>query len=122
MNRALNIATALVLFVFGIAQGLLGVFFHDVGPAPLAAIGFDAAILATCLLGAWALQRPIGAVAPAVGWVAVVFGLTSGTASGSVLIEASMAGEWFLFGGSVCAMAGVIAAFVRWSRSSRARL
>ncbi len=121
MNRALTLATLLVLLAFGMAQGLLGVFLHAVGPAPLAALGFDAAITATCLLGGWGLRRPLGAVAPAIGWLAVVFVMAAGTAGGSILIEASTAGEWFLFGGSVCAMAGVIAAFAVWSRSARAR-
>ncbi len=116
MNRALTLATVLMLCAFGMAQGLLGVFLHSVGPAPLAALGFDAAIIATCLLGGWALRRPIGAVAPAIGWLAVVLVMAGGTADGSILIEASSGGEWFLFGGSACAMAGVIAAFVVWSR------
>ena len=122
MNRALTIATALALCAFGAAQGLLGVFFHGIGPAPpLVAIGFDVAILASCLLGGWGLRRPIGAAAPAVGWFAVVFVMALVPASGSILIEASAAGELFLFGGLVCAMAGVIAAIMLWSRSARAR-
>lgn len=121
MNRFLTLATFGVLCAFGMAQGLLGAFLHGIGPVPLAALGFDAAIIATCLLGGWALERPIGAVGPAAGWFAVVFLMASGTSTGSVLIEASTAGEWFLFGGSVSAMAGVIAAFVMWSRPARAR-
>jgi hypothetical protein len=41
--------------------------------------------------------------------------LAMGTAGGSVLITNTGAGQWFLFGGAVCAAAGVVIGFVRWS-------
>jgi len=98
----------LALFAFGIGQAVIGVFFHAAGPAPLAAIGFDAAILATCALGGWGARSAAGALAPAAGWLVAAFMLASGPGrSGSVLIEASAAGEWFLFGGALSAVAGL---------------
>jgi hypothetical protein len=115
-DAALTIVTCVMLALFGMAQALVGAFFYGAGPAPLASIGFDLAILATCLLGGWGLGRRLGAVAPAVGWFLAAFVLASGTGGGSVLIAASAAGEWFLFGGAACATSGVIAALTIWSR------
>ena len=116
MSRGLTTLTYLALLLFGIAQGVVGAFFYGVGPDPLAAVGFDVAILATCLLGAWGTQRALGGLAPAVGWFIATFVLASGTGSGSVIITASSAGEVFLFGGAIGAMIGVVAGFTVWAR------
>jgi Family of unknown function (DUF6113) len=120
-GAALTVATYLMLVLFGVAQAVVGTFFYGSGPAPLASLGFDVAIATTCLLGAWGLDRPSGGLAPAAGWIIVVFLLASGTAGGSVLIAADSAGEWFLFGGAAAAAAGVIAAFTIWSRAGIAK-
>jgi hypothetical protein len=120
-DRALTVAAYAALFLFGLAQALLGAFFYASGPGPLAAIGFGAAILATCLLGGWGTGSPIGGLAPAVGWFALTFLLANGTSNGSVVITATTAGEWFLFGGSVCAAVGVVACFAVWSGSAKSR-
>jgi hypothetical protein len=111
-DRALTVATYAMLLVFGAAQGVLGSFYYGSGPVPLAALGFDLAILATCLFGAWGLRRPAGAIAPAAGWIAATFLLAAGTSAGSVLVTATTAGEWFLFGGAAAVAAGVVIAFV----------
>ena len=113
---ALTVATCVMLGLFGMLQALVGTFFYGVGPAPAAAIGFDLAILATCLIGGWGLGRPLGGVVPAIGWFIVAFVLASGTGGGGVLIAASTAGEWFLFGGAACAMAGMVGAATIWSK------
>lgn len=105
-----------MLGLVGMVQALVGAFFYGVGPAPVAAICFDLAMLATCLIGGWGLARPLGGVIPAIGWFIVAFVLASGTGGGSVLITASAAGEWFLFGGAACATAGMVAAMTIWSR------
>jgi hypothetical protein len=120
-DAALTVVTCVMLGLFGMAQALVGAFFYGVGPAPIASIGFDLAILATCLLGVWGLGRPLGGVIPAIGWFIVAFVLASGTAGGSVLITASTAGEWFLFGGAACATAGIVAVLTIWSRSGQGR-
>jgi hypothetical protein len=119
-DMSLTIAVYLALVLFGLAQGVLGTFFYGSGPAPLAALGFDAAIFATCLLGAWGLRRPAGGLAPAVGWIVAAFVLANGTSGGSVLIAAATAGEVFLFGGAASVAVGVVVAFTVWSRSARA--
>jgi len=116
-DSGLTIATCVLLALFGMAQALLGAFFYGAGPAPLASIAFDLAIAGTCLLGGWGLHRPLGGVIPAIGWFVVAFVLATGTSGGSVLITASAAGEWFLFGGAACATAGMVAAITIWSRS-----
>jgi hypothetical protein len=113
--------TYLALLLFGIAQGVVGAFFYGVGPDPLAAVGFDVAILATCLLGAWGTQHGLGGFAPAAGWFIATFVLASGTGAGSVIITASSGGEVFLFGGAVGAMIGVVAGFTLWARRGSAK-
>jgi len=120
-DQALTIATYVALFLFGMAQALLGTFFYSVGPAPLLALGFDVAILATCLLGSWGTGRASAAFAAAAGWYVVAFILASGTKGGSVLITATLPGETFLFGGAAAAMVGLIVAFTVWSRARLAK-
>jgi hypothetical protein len=117
----LTVVTYVVLVLFAMAQALLGTFFYGVGPAPLAALGFDLAIFATCLLGSWGTGRPSGAFAVAAGWYVVTFILATGTRGGSVLITASVAGETYLFGGAAAAMIGLIVAFTIWSRARLAK-
>jgi hypothetical protein len=116
VSRGLTTLTYLALFGFGIAQGLVGAFCYGIGPAPLAAVGFDLAILATCLFGAWGTQHALGGFAPAAGWFIATFVLASGSSSGSVIITASSAGEVFLFGGAVAAMIGLVVGFALWAR------
>lgn len=118
---ALTVAAYLALVLFGVAQGLLGSFFYAVGPAPFAALGFGVAILATCLLGGWGMRSTAGALAPAAGWFALVFLLATGTSGGSVLITATTAGEWFLFGGSAFVAVGVVTCFAVWSAPASRR-
>lgn len=111
----------LALFLLGAVQGLIGTFQYSRGPAPLAAILFDLVILATCVLGSWGMRTALGGVLPAAGWVLVTLVLSSVSAGGSILITATLAGEWFLFGGAVSAVAGAVYAFARWSRASQDR-
>jgi hypothetical protein len=116
VSRAQAICTYLALFLFGMAQGVLGAFFYNSGPPPLASLGFDLLILGTCLLGAWGTGHAVGAFLPAAGWFIATFVLASGTRGGSVIVSATSGGEWFLFGGAAGAMLGVIAGFTIWAR------
>jgi len=120
-GRAVTVGAYLALFLLGMAQAILGAFFYDSGPVPIAAIGFGAAIFGTCLLGGWGLRRPAGALAPAAGWLIAAFVLASGTSGGSVLITATTAGTWFLFGGAASAAAGLVTVFLVWSGPRRSR-
>jgi hypothetical protein len=78
-------------------------------------VGFAVLIGVTCVLGAWGTGRPLGGLMPAAGWLVTSLVLSSGTSGGSVLITNTAAGKWFLFGGALCAAAGVVTGFVRWS-------
>jgi hypothetical protein len=107
------------LFALGAVQGLIGTFQYSRGPVPLAAICFDLAILATCLLGARGMRSGAGGALPAAGWFVVTVLLSSGNGD-SVLITDSVAGKWFLFGGALCAAAGAVIGFARWSKVAQA--
>ena len=118
---AVTVLAYLALLLLGAAQGLLGTFHYSQGPAPLTSVLFDLAILATCVLGSHGMRTALGGVLPAIGWFAVTLLLSSGSAGGSILITATTAGEWFLFGGAVTTAAGAVYAFAKWSRPSRDR-
>lgn len=109
-SAALSGAAAyFVMFLAGLAEGVLGSFQYDravIGPVPAAALAFDAVILASCALGGWGLQAVPGALFPAIGWFVASFGLAMPRAGGSVIITATGPGEWYLYGGSLCALAG----------------
>jgi hypothetical protein len=106
-----------MLFLLGIAEGVIGAFQYSggIGPFPGAALGFAALILVTCVLAARGMRRPVAGLMPAVGWFAASFVLAMRTAGGSIVITNTAAGKWFLFGGAVCAAAGVVASFTVWS-------
>jgi hypothetical protein len=106
-----------LLFLLGAMEGLIGCFqfSHSVGSVPVAALAFCAVLLATCVLAGAGMHSPLGALAPAVGWLVASFVLTLPTAAGSVIVTNTSAGRWFLYGGAVCAAVGVAASF-RWRR------
>jgi Family of unknown function (DUF6113) len=112
-------ATYGVLFLVGAVEGLIGSFQYSrmAGPVPLAALLFCAAILATCLLGAWAMRSVSGALAPAAGWILASLVLSMPVSNGSVIISDSAAGKWYLYGGTVSALAGVALSFGGWIRT-----
>ena len=108
-----------LLLVLGVAEGLLGVFWYggSLGPVPVAALGWAAGILVTCVGAAWGMQAATAGLMPAVGWFAAVFIMAMPTRGGSVLITNTSAGKWFLYGGTVCALAGVVASFATQGRA-----
>lgn len=98
-----------LLFLLGLAEGVVGSFQYGravVGPVPLAALGFCAAIGVTCGLAGWAMRSTAGGLLPALGWFIASFGLAMPNPGGSVIIANISAGKWYLYGGSVCALAG----------------
>jgi hypothetical protein len=116
-----TVAGYVALCLLGALLALIGTFQYSQGPAPLAAILFDLAILATCVLGSVGMRSALGGVLPAAGWFVVTLILTTSSAGGSILVTNTAAGEWFLFGGAVCAAAGGVYAFAAWSKPSRDR-
>ncbi len=120
-QRALIAACYLVLLVLGIMLGLIGSFQYSQSPVPLVAILLDLAIFLACLLGGWGMRSYAGGIVPAIGWFVASFVLSMGRANGSVIITATAAGEWFLYGGALAAAAGAAATFVLWSRAKTRR-
>ena len=115
--RAITVAVYVVLFVLGALQGLVGSFQYSQSPVPLVAIILDVAIFATCVLGGWAMRSLNGALLPAVGWILASFIMSMGNSEGSVIITATTAGEWYLYGGAIASLAGVAAALFRSAHS-----
>ena len=114
-----SLSAYLMLALLGALQALIGSFQYSRGPAPLAAVCFDALILATCLLSGWGMQTAVGGFVPGAGWLLTAFVLASGTPSGTILITNTTAGEWFLFGGAASAAAGWLVSYLRWSNLAR---
>lgn len=108
-----------LLFLLGALEGLIGCFqfSHVTGPVPVASLILAALILVTCVLGAAGMGSAAGALLPAAGWLLVSVVLTLPTPGGSVIVTNTTAGAWYLYGGSVCAAAGVVYAFVTRSRA-----
>jgi hypothetical protein len=116
-----TVTAYVVLFVLGMVQGLIGTFQYSQGPAPLTSILFDLGILATCVLAAWGMRTALGGVLPAAGWLLVTLVLSSAPVGGSVIVTATPAGEWFLFGGAVAAVAGAVIAVALWGARRHSR-
>ena len=112
-----------MLFLLGAVQGVIGSFQYSwtAGPVPVAAIACCAVLLATCLLGAWSMRSVSGAVAPAAGWIVAAFVLSMPVSNGSVIITNTAAGRWYLYGGTLCAVAGVVLSFPGWIRRAGTR-
>ena len=111
-----------VLFALGAFQGLIGTFQYSRPPQPLIAVGFAVLIFVTCAGCGWGVGTFSGALLPAVGWIIVSFVLASERPNGSVIITATAAGEWYLYGGALgCAAGAVTAFFLRVRRSALLR-
>ena len=116
-----TVAVYAMLFLLGAVQGVIGSFQYSswmAGSVPVAALVCCAVLLATCLLGAWAMRSVGGALAPAVGWIVAAFVLSMPVSNGSVIIANTAAGKWYLYGGTLCAVAGVVLSFPAWIRSA----
>ena len=117
-QRALTAVSYLMLFLLGAFQGLIGSFRYGQAPAPLIAIILAVVIFATCVACGWGLGTFGGGLLPAVGWIITSFILAMSRPNGSVIIMASAAGEWYLYGGALaCAVGSVTAFIIRVGRS-----
>ena len=113
-----------VLFLLGLAEGVLGSFQYsraDIGGVPLSAIGFAVALFVTCWLASRAMQGLPGALMPAIGWFVASFVLAMPNTGGSVIIANTTAGEWYLYGGAVCALLGLGTTLVSSFRTQGSR-
>src|SRR6516225_453423 len=113
-------ASYAVLFLLGVVQAVIGSFQYSwaAKPVPVAALVCCAVILATCLLGAWAMRSPSGAIVPGMGWIIASFVLSMPVSNGSVIITNTTPGKWYLYGGTISVAAGVVLAFVGAARGA----
>jgi hypothetical protein len=96
----------LLLFVFGVLQGLIGSFQFSQSPAPLIAIVLVVILFVTCLACGWGFRTFAGGLVPALGWVLASFIMAMPRPNGSVVITATAAGEWYLYGGALACLLG----------------
>lgn len=112
-QRRTSTAAYILLFVLGLLQGVIGSFQYSQGPVPFIAILLAVIIFATCVFGGWGLNSVTGGIVPALGWFIASFALSAGSAQGTVIITATSAGEWYLYGGAVAALLGAGVTFIR---------
>jgi hypothetical protein len=108
---------SLALFVLGVAQGVIGSFQYSRSPAPFIAILLVLILFATCVLAGWGLRTYRGGILPALGWILASFILAMPRPNGSVIISATSAGEWYLYGGALAAACGAAVSFWTWLRA-----
>jgi hypothetical protein len=116
-GRLIVVGGYCMLLLLGLMEGMIGSFQYSraLGSFPAAAVAFAVGIGVTCVLGAWGMSRPLGGLMPAVGWFIASFVMAMSTPGGSIVITNTGPGKWFLFGGAICALVGVVFSFLRWS-------
>jgi hypothetical protein len=118
----LTAASYVMLFLFGAFQGMIGSFSYGRSPAPLIAIVLGVIIAATCIGCGWGVGTFAAGLLPAVGWILVSFILAMPRPNGSVVVTASAAGEWYLYGGALACLIGAVTSyFIRLRRSAPPR-
>lgn len=121
-QRTVTAAGYVMLFVLGALQGIIGSFQYSRSPAPLIAIILVVIIFATCAACGWGIGTFGAGLLPGVGWILASFILSMPRPNGSVIITASTAGEWYLYGGAIACVAGCVTTFfIRVTRSVRPR-
>ena len=108
----------LALFLLGLVQGFIGSFQYSRSPIPLIAIILIVVIFLTCAACGWGVGTLGAGVLPAIGWILASFFLAMPKSNGSVIITATTAGEWYLYGGALASAAGAVTSFFLRLRSS----
>jgi hypothetical protein len=117
-QRTVTAVGYVLLFVLGAVQGLIGSFQYSQSPAPLIAIILAVIIFATCLACGWGLGTFTAALLPAAGWILASFILAMPRPNGSVVITATTAGQWYLYGGALACAVGCLSSFFTKIRRS----
>ncbi len=107
-QRTLTALGYVMLFVLGALQGLIGSFQYSQPPTPLIAIILALVIFFTCAGCGWGIGTFGAALLPAVGWIVASFVLSMPRPNGSVIITATAAGEWYLYGGALACVLGCL--------------
>jgi hypothetical protein len=110
-QRALTVVGYVALFLLGLAQGFIGSFQYGQSPTPVIAIILIVVIFITCLACGWGVGTMSAGVLPAIGWILASFFLAMPKSNGSVIITATAAGEWYLYGGALASAAGAVGSF-----------
>ncbi|WP_214327050.1 DUF6113 family protein [Nonomuraea sediminis] len=107
-EAALKGAAYGMLFVLGLAMGLVGGFTQafKVGVVPVAAIIWVIVLFCVCLAAGRVMRARLAAALPALGWLLVSMPLSFQLAPGDLVIE-GWSGIIYLYGG----MAAVVVAF-----------
>src|SRR5260370_42168300 len=95
-SRAYNAAVYTVIFVLGVAEGVIGSFQYGQSPAPLVAMLLDVLMFATCVRCGWGIMTFGGALAPAAGWILAPFFRAMGHPQGPGIIPHPTAGHRYL--------------------------
>jgi hypothetical protein len=117
-SRSLTVVGYVMLFVLGAFQGLIGSFQYDQAPAPLIAVILAVVIFVTCAACGWGIGTFGAGLMPAIGWIFASFIIAMPRPNGSVVITATAAGEWYLYGGALACAAGCVTAFFTRLRRS----
>jgi hypothetical protein len=96
---------------------MIGCFNYSRSPVPLVAISFAVLIFVTCVLAGWGMRTFGGGLAPALGWIITSLVLSMGRPNDSIIITNTAAGQWYLYGGSLAAVTGTVAAYILWVRA-----
>lgn len=111
-QRALAAVGYLLLFLLGALEGMIGSFQYSQPPEPVIAIVLAVVIFATCVACGWGVGTFTGGLLPAAGWIIASFILAMPRSNGSVIVTATAAGEWYLYGGAIGCLAGSLASFL----------
>ena len=110
-QRALTAVGYLALFLLGLVQGVIGSFQYGQTPTPVIAIILVVVIFLTCAACGWGVGTLGAGVLPAIGWILASFFLAMPKSNGSVIITATTAGEWYLYGGALASATGAVTSF-----------
>ncbi|MER6949714.1 DUF6113 family protein [Nonomuraea sp. NPDC000554] len=110
-ESALGGAAYGMLFVLGVVMGVVGGFTQawQVGPVPVAAIGWLAGLFGVCLGAGKLMGSRLGASVTAIGWLLVSMPFSFQLAQGDLVISGGPAGYVYLYGG----MAAVVVAILK---------
>ncbi|WP_239647873.1 hypothetical protein [Nocardiopsis ganjiahuensis] len=123
-SSAVTVLSFAVLLVTGLAVGVLSGFsmgwvshYWDAGLAAQAAgvaalVAFVVLLYALCRLAGWGSRRQSGALAFALGYVAVMMAMLGYVTGGSILFPVKLVNYVFLFGSMIALAAGVVRSFV----------
>jgi hypothetical protein len=120
-KRALTVVGYVAVFLLGLVQGVIGSFQYGQSPTPVIAIILVVVIFVTCAACGWGVGTMGAGVLPAIGWIFASFFLAMPKSNGSVIITATAAGEWYLYGGALAAAVGAVSSFFLRHRGGVAR-